>query len=58
MLASLAFLEGCQHCHPHSVGNLLLGVAMLGHGGAFMTEATAADYDHLLATAMRWVDVR
>ncbi|HEX5010788.1 MAG TPA: hypothetical protein VFY71_10325 [Planctomycetota bacterium] len=24
---------------------------------AFVTEATAGDYDHLLATAMRWVDV-
>jgi len=25
---------------------------------AFFAEATAGDYDHLLATAMRWVDVR
>jgi hypothetical protein len=24
---------------------------------AFMTEAMAGDYNHLLATAMRWVDV-
>lgn len=24
---------------------------------AFYTEATAGDYDHLLQTAMRWVDV-
>ena len=24
---------------------------------AFFVEATAGDYDHLLATAMRWVDV-
>lgn len=24
---------------------------------AFMTEATAGDYDHLLQTAMSWVDV-
>jgi len=24
---------------------------------AFFTEATSGDYDHLLATAMRWVDV-
>lgn len=24
---------------------------------AFMTEATAGDYDHLLRTAMRWFDV-
>ncbi len=24
---------------------------------AFFAEATAGDYDHLLATAMRWVDV-
>ena len=24
---------------------------------AFVAEATAGDYDHLLATAMRWVDV-
>ena len=24
---------------------------------AFFREATAGDYDHLLATAMRWVDV-
>lgn len=24
---------------------------------AFVAEATASDYDHLLATAMRWVDV-
>ena len=23
----------------------------------FMTEATAGDYDHLLATVMAWVDV-
>ncbi len=25
---------------------------------AFIAEATAGDYDHLLATAMNWVDVR
>lgn len=25
---------------------------------AYMSEATAGDYDHLLATTMRWVDVR
>lgn len=24
----------------------------------FFTEATAGDYDHLLATCARWVDVR
>ena len=24
---------------------------------AFLTEATAGDYDHLLQTAMRWFDV-
>jgi hypothetical protein len=24
---------------------------------AFLAEATAGDYDHLLATAMRWVEV-
>jgi len=24
----------------------------------FFAEATAGDYDHLLATAMRWFDVR
>ena len=24
----------------------------------FFAEATAGDYDHLLATAMEWVDVR
>ena len=24
----------------------------------FLAEATAGDYDHLLATTMRWVDVR
>ena len=24
---------------------------------AFFAEATSGDYDHLLATAMRWVDV-
>jgi len=24
----------------------------------FIAEATAGDYDHLLATAMNWVDVR
>jgi len=24
---------------------------------AFKTEATSGDYDHLLQTAMRWVDV-
>jgi hypothetical protein len=24
---------------------------------AFMAEATAGDYDHLLGTVMRWVDV-
>lgn len=24
---------------------------------AFMDEATAGDYDHLLATAMKWVEV-
>ncbi len=24
---------------------------------AFFVEATSGDYDHLLATAMRWVDV-
>ena len=24
----------------------------------FMAEATAGDYNHLLATAIRWVDVR
>jgi hypothetical protein len=24
---------------------------------AFIEEATAGDYDHLLATAMRWVDL-
>ncbi len=24
---------------------------------AFIAEATAGDYDHLLATAMQWVDV-
>jgi hypothetical protein len=24
----------------------------------FMEEATAGDYNHLLATAMKWVDVR
>lgn len=24
----------------------------------FIAEATAGDYDHLLVTAMRWVDVR
>ena len=24
---------------------------------AFVAEATGGDYDHLLATAMRWVDV-
>jgi hypothetical protein len=24
---------------------------------AFFAEATAGDYDHLLQTAMRWVDV-
>jgi hypothetical protein len=23
----------------------------------FMTEATAGDYDHLLATVMRWVEI-
>jgi hypothetical protein len=31
-----------------------------GHGDevpAFMAEATSGDYDHLLATVMRWVDV-
>jgi hypothetical protein len=26
--------------------------------GEFFAEATAGDYDHLLATAMAWVDVR
>jgi hypothetical protein len=25
---------------------------------AFMAEATGGDYDHLLETTMRWVDVR
>ena len=25
---------------------------------AFMTEATAGDYDHLLQTVMRWVEVK
>ncbi|WP_296761901.1 hypothetical protein [Sediminimonas sp.] len=25
---------------------------------AFMAEATAGDYDHLLQTAMRWFDIR
>jgi hypothetical protein len=25
---------------------------------AFFAEATSGDYDHLLATCMRWVDVR
>jgi hypothetical protein len=25
--------------------------------GAYMDEATAGDYDHLLETTMRWVDV-
>ena len=25
---------------------------------AFIAEATGGDYDHLLATAMNWVDVR
>ena len=25
---------------------------------AFMNEATAGDYDHLLQTAMRWFDIR
>ena len=25
---------------------------------AFIAEATAGDYDHLLAAAMNWVDVR
>lgn len=25
---------------------------------AFMAEATAGDYDHLLRTAMRWFDIR
>lgn len=25
---------------------------------AFTTEATSGDYDHLLRTCMRWVDVR
>ncbi len=32
-----------------------------GHGDEvdeFMAEATSGDYGHLLATAMRWVDVR
>jgi hypothetical protein len=24
----------------------------------FMSEATSGDYDHLLATCMKWVDVR
>ena len=37
--------------------------AMRAHGlspdeiDAFFAEATAGDYDHLLATAMRWFDV-
>ena len=25
---------------------------------AFFTEATSGDYDHLLGTAMKWVDVQ
>lgn len=34
------------------------GTAEPGAAAEFMAEATAGDYDNLLATAMRWVDVR
>jgi len=38
--------------HPH------ITVPLTGEdGNAFVTEATAGDYDHLLQTAMRWFDV-
>jgi hypothetical protein len=43
------------------LGNVSKALRRAGHGdevSAFMAEATAGDYDHLLGTCMRWVDVR
>jgi len=31
--------------------------ALIMHGADIMQEATAGDYDHLLCTVMRWVNV-
>jgi hypothetical protein len=43
------------------LGNVSKALRRAGHGdvvSAFMDEATAGDYDHLLGTCMRWVDIR
>lgn len=42
------------------LGRVARAMRRAGHGDAveaFMAEATSGDYDHLLATAMNWVDV-
>jgi hypothetical protein len=43
------------------LGTLQKALRKAGHGdevAAFLTEATSGDYDHLLATCMRWVTVQ
>lgn len=42
------------------LGTVARALRRADHGDeveSFMAEATAADYDHLLATCMKWVDV-
>jgi hypothetical protein len=42
------------------IGNVNRALRQAGHGDqvdAFTAEAMDGDYNHLLATAMRWVDV-
>jgi uncharacterized protein YidB (DUF937 family) len=53
-------LSGCDGNAFAVLGYVKRALRNAGHGDqvdAFMTEATDGDYNHLLATAMRWVDV-
>lgn len=42
------------------IGNVARALRRAGHADVvneFQAEATSGDYDHLLATCMKWVDV-